>query len=64
MHNGAFDTLEQVIDFYNQGGGDDSRKDSMLRPLGLTPQEKTDLLAFLKALTGELPKVEPPELPE
>lgn len=64
MHNGAFDTLEQVIDFYNQGGGDDPRKDLMLRPLGLTPQEKADLLAFLRALTGELPKVEPPELPE
>ncbi|MFN3476859.1 MAG: cytochrome-c peroxidase, partial [Candidatus Methylomirabilales bacterium] len=45
MHNGAFDTLEQVIDFYNQGGGDDPRKDPMLRPLDLTPQEKADLLA-------------------
>jgi len=55
MHNGAFDTLEQVIDFYNQGAGAGQAYtvdniDSRLRsgPLGLTAEEKVQLLAFLR----------------
>ena len=52
MHNGVFATLEEVIDFYNAGGGDDPLKDARLQPLGLVPSEKADLLAFLQALSG------------
>lgn len=33
-------------------------------PVGLTAKEKTDLIAFLKALTGEEIPFEFPELPE
>lgn len=43
MHNGAFQTLEEVVDFYNTNpltGG----------PLQLTPEEKADLVAYLEAL--------------
>ncbi len=43
MHNGAFDTLEKVVDFYNGNpitGG----------PLRLDGQEKADLVAYLKTL--------------
>ena len=53
MHNGAFETLEQVVDFYDAGGGDDPLKDPQLEPLGLIPSEKADLIAFLNALSGE-----------
>ncbi|MEM6665822.1 MAG: cytochrome c peroxidase [Pseudomonadota bacterium] len=53
MHNGAFATLEEVVDFYDAGGGDDPLKDSRLEPLGLVPSEKSDLIAFLQALSGE-----------
>ncbi len=53
MHNGVFATLNEVIDFYNSGGGDDPLKDSRLRPLNLVSSEKADLLAFLEALSGE-----------
>jgi len=53
MHNGMLATLEDVVDFYNAGGGEDSNKDSAMRPLEMTDQEKSDLVAFLKALSGE-----------
>jgi len=53
MHNGVFATLEDVVDFYDAGGGDDPLKDARLKPLGLVPSEKADLIAFLEALSGD-----------
>ena len=53
MHNGMFGTLVEVAAFYNAGGGGDRNKDSRLKPLGLTPTEQKDLVAFLEALSGE-----------
>lgn len=53
MHNGVFETLEEVVDFYDAGGGDDPLKDARLKPLGLVPSEKADLVAFLQSLSGE-----------
>ena len=53
MHNGVFVTLEEVVSFYDAGGGDDPRKDPRLRPLGLLVTEKADLIAFLEALSGD-----------
>jgi cytochrome c peroxidase len=64
MHNGALATLAEVIDFYDQGGGDMAEKSPLMQPLGLTPQEKADLLAFLQALTGELPNIATPTPPQ
>jgi cytochrome c peroxidase len=63
MHNGVFLSLEEVIDFYDVGGGAVAGKSPLIQSLGLTAQEKRDLLAFLQALTGELPTVTPPEPP-
>ena len=54
MHNGAFQSLEEIIDFYNRGGGAVAGKSPLVQPLALTAQEKRDLLAFLQALTGEV----------
>ncbi len=56
MHNGALQTLEQVIDFYNEGGGaglglDVPNQTLPADKLNLTEQEKLDLIAFLEALT-------------
>jgi len=56
MHNGAYATLEQVIDFYNRGGGrgigaDVPGQTLTAQPLGLTPREERDLVAFLRSLT-------------
>lgn len=64
MHNGAFVTLEEVVSFYNKGAGKIPNKDPLLKPLGLTQQEQTDLVAFLEALSGDLIEVDAPELPK
>lgn len=54
MHNGMLKTLDDVIEFYNQGGGDEpTNRDPKLKPLGLTEAEKADLVAFLKSLSGD-----------
>jgi len=58
MHDGIFETLEEVVDFYDAGGGDDPLKDARLQPLGLVPSEKADLIAFLEALSGESFEIE------
>jgi cytochrome c peroxidase len=73
MHNGAFETLEEVLDFYAGGGGrglglDVPLQDDKIRKFNLTPQEKADLIAFLLALTDEsalpeIPKRVPSGLP-
>ena len=52
MHDGSVATLEQVIDLYNRGGIDRPSRAEEIRPLGLTGQEKADLIAFLRTLTG------------
>lgn len=55
MHNGQFQTLEEVVDYYDQPDQfvqHSINRDSLLAaPLGLSPQEKADLVAFLNALT-------------
>lgn len=58
MHNGVFETLEEVIDFYADGGGVEfgfttEDIDEKVRPFDLTEQEVTDLVAFMHALTDE-----------
>jgi cytochrome c peroxidase len=63
MHNGVFQSLEEIFDFYDRGGGAVPGKSPLIQPLGLTTQEKRDLLAFLQALTGELPTLTPAESP-
>ena len=52
MHNGGFDTLREVIDFYDRGGVPNELLSPLIRPLGLTEPEKQDLEAFLRALTA------------
>jgi cytochrome c peroxidase len=52
MHDGSQKTLEEVVDFYNQGGEKNPVLDSGIRPLNLTDEEKADLVEFLKALTS------------
>jgi len=53
MHNGMLKTLDDVVAFYNNGGGNDPNKDQRIRPLELTPSERKDLVAFLEALSGD-----------
>ncbi|MBE9475580.1 MAG: photosynthetic protein synthase I [Proteobacteria bacterium] len=53
MHNGTFDTLFEVVAFYNAGGGQDENLDPKIKPLGLTFAEQKDIVAFLEALSGD-----------
>ena len=53
MHNGSLSTLRDVIDFYNDGGVENELLDPLIRPLGLSEQERDDLVAFMEALTGD-----------
>lgn len=65
MHNGIFKTQEEVIDFYDAGGGAGK---GMLVPnqtlpadsLRLTKAEKKDLLAFINSLDEDIPLQLPP----
>jgi cytochrome c peroxidase len=61
MHNGRFQTLEEVISFYSVGGGlsfgmDLPNLDDKIRRFILSPQEKKAIIAFLHALTDEAKK--------
>jgi cytochrome c peroxidase len=56
MHNGLFNTLEEVLEFYNLGGGagmglEVDNQTLSDKPLGLTKQEITDIIAFMETLT-------------
>jgi len=57
MHNGKFATLEEVVEYYNNPAAfiiSPVNIDPLLSvPLGLTKQEKADLVAFLKTLTDK-----------
>lgn len=53
MHNGTLQTLQEVVSFYNGGGGEDSQKSELIKPLNLSVQEQRDLVAFLESLSGD-----------
>lgn len=54
MHDGSLATLEEVIDFYAEGGRPNPALDRLIRPLRLRAEEKAALLAFLRALAGTI----------
>lgn len=63
MHDGSQTTLEEVVEWYNQGGHPNPWLDEKVVPLNLTAQEKADLVEFMKACTGPFPPVETGRLP-
>ena len=67
MHNGSFETLEEVVQFYADGGGrqfgdTNDKMDAFVQGFDLSEQEKSDLVAFLHALTDESALPEPPSV--
>jgi cytochrome c peroxidase len=62
MHDGSVRTLIDVVEFYNRGGVKNPTLDIFVMPLELTDDESRDLVAFLEALTGSLPKIDRPVL--
>jgi cytochrome c peroxidase len=53
MHDGSLPTLEAVVDHYDHGGKAHPNKSGLLKPMHLTPDEKQDLVSFLKSLTDQ-----------
>jgi cytochrome c peroxidase len=66
MHDGSLKTLEEVVEHYDKGGNPNPALDPDMKPLKLTKQESADLVAFMKALTGEHKSLEEllPTLPK
>ncbi|HEX9190696.1 MAG TPA: hypothetical protein VF847_01275, partial [Candidatus Deferrimicrobiaceae bacterium] len=64
MHNGSLASLEEVIDFFDRGGGADPEKSPLLKPLGLSKEEKEALRDFLSGgLAGTAAPFTPPKVP-
>ena len=71
-HNGVMDDLFEVVEFYNEGGGEDyilkdmgfSTKTDRLKKLELTDDEIDDLVVFLEGFSGPEILMAIPELPK
>jgi len=63
FRDGSAASLRDVVDHYARGGDDQSNLSANMKPLTLSEQDKTDLVAFLRALTGKRTKLVAPELP-
>jgi cytochrome c peroxidase len=66
FHDGSAATLEEAVRLMAQGGKDNPNLAIMLkgvREAELTPENIKDLVAFLEALSGEYPVIEPPKMP-
>ena len=65
MHDGRFKTLEEVVEYYDKGGHANPQLDEEMHELKLSPQDKADLVIFLKeGLSSEsYPDIAPPKLP-
>ncbi|PHR48152.1 MAG: cytochrome-c peroxidase [Fluviicola sp.] len=53
MHDGSFESLEEVIIHYESGGKDHFNKSKLIQPFELTDEERKDLISFLKSLTDK-----------
>ncbi len=51
MHDGRFQTLEEVIEHYDSGGHVTENYDANMHPLGLTPKQKQALITLLHSMT-------------
>ena len=64
MHDGSLKTLEEVVEHYAKGGTPNPHLSPKVKKIELTKDEKADLVEFMKACTGEFPKIEHARLPE
>ncbi|MEM8891288.1 MAG: cytochrome c peroxidase [Bacteroidota bacterium] len=51
MHDGRFQTLEEVIDFYASGGQPHVNRDALMLNILIDEEDKEDLIAFLKTFS-------------
>jgi cytochrome c peroxidase len=67
MHNGMLETLRDVVEVYNAGGGESkfsANKTKAIQPLSLEDGEIDDPVAFHKSLSGDDILPPEPEAPE
>jgi len=65
FHDGSVATLEEAVAVMAQGGLDNPNLSEMLKKVGaknLSEADRNDLVAFLKALSGEFPVISAPEV--
>ncbi len=58
MHNGRLMNIRQVIEHYDRGGSAPEGFQAEIRPLGLSDDEKSDLIEFLRSLNGRIHRVQ------
>jgi cytochrome c peroxidase len=54
MHDGSLATLDDVVEFYDKGGRKNPNLFPIIRPIGLSPEEKRVLVLFLQSLSGDV----------
>lgn len=64
FRDGSAATLRDVVEHYARGGDDRSNLSPDMKQLNLSEQDKSDLVAFLRALTGKRVAVTTPQLPQ
>ncbi len=60
MHDGSMATLLETVQHYTKGGNANPQLDPKIQKLPLSPAEERALVAFLEALTGNVPRQTPP----
>ncbi|HPZ84265.1 MAG TPA: cytochrome-c peroxidase, partial [Thermogutta sp.] len=66
FHDGSVATLEEAVAIMAKGGIDNPHRSAefdTVREANITAEQQKDLVEFLKALSGEFPVIEPPQLP-
>ncbi|MDX8391919.1 MAG: cytochrome c peroxidase [Mariprofundaceae bacterium] len=65
MHDGAFSTMQQVMEHYNKGGdAQNPHQSELIQPLDLSKKDVSDLISFMQSLTDtRLNHIHRPELP-
>lgn len=63
MHDGTLTSLEAVVDHYDHGGIDRPSRSDLMKPLALSAQEKSDLVAFMRTLNSVMTPTTVPVLP-
>jgi cytochrome c peroxidase len=63
FHDGRASTLEEAVDLMARGGIENPHRDEKLKPVALTPAQRTQLLAFLRSLTPPQKPYARPKLP-
>ena len=64
MHDGSLRTLEEVVEHYAKGGTPNKWLSDKIRKFKATPQDKLDLVEFMRACTGSFPRVNTGRLPQ